>query len=283
MVAKRRPVNKKTVKHRGKGKILFYLCLILLIALVVYLNRGTLHSLLWPKETIAGQSNDDAEPGGPDETVDAPDIKEPKEEDDDEEEADEVPEPDEYLILVNKDISLPADYKPEDLTVPNVRFSFAGPHERQQLRAAAAAALEELFAAAEAEGYYLYAVSGFRSYQLQESVYNRHVSTKGREYADKISARPGHSEHQTGLAMDISCQKVGFDLVERFAETEEGKWVAENAHLYGFIIRYPKGAEDITGYNYEPWHLRYVGKEAARYIYENGLVLEEYLEQKSKE
>ena len=78
MVAKRRPVNKKTVKHRGKGKILFYLCLILLIALVVYLNRGTLHSLLWPKETIVGQSNDDAEPGGPDETVDAPDIKEPK-------------------------------------------------------------------------------------------------------------------------------------------------------------------------------------------------------------
>jgi D-alanyl-D-alanine carboxypeptidase len=184
---------------------------------------------------------------------------------------------DDILILVNKTYKLPSDYKPTDLTVPNIRFSFEGPHEKQNMREEAARALEDLFAAAEEEEIFLYAVSGFRSYNLQESVYKNHVKQKGQARADKISARPGHSEHQTGLAMDISSKSANLTLSNSFAETQEGKWVAENAHLYGFIIRYQKGSEDITGYSYEPWHLRYVGKEAAMEIFEKNITLEEYL------
>ncbi|KUO51097.1 MAG: hypothetical protein APF76_16520 [Desulfitibacter sp. BRH_c19] len=181
------------------------------------------------------------------------------------------------LILVNKTFKLPSDYTPGDLTVPDVKFSFAGSHEKQNMREVAARALEELFIAAEDEGTYLYAVSGFRSYSLQQSVYKGHVKRLGQAGADKISARPGHSEHQTGLAMDVTSESVEFSLSKSFGDTIEGKWVAENAHKYGFVIRYEKGKEDITGYSYEPWHLRYVGMDTALEIFENNLTLEAYL------
>lgn len=185
------------------------------------------------------------------------------------------------LVLVNKHISLPSNYKPEDLVVPNVSFSFSGPHEKQNMRSKAAKALEELFNAADKEGMTLYAVSGFRSYSRQESVYNGHVQSLGAEEADKISAKPGHSEHQTGLAMDITSRSAGMTLSESFGDTPEGIWVAENAHKFGFIIRYQKGKEDLTGYSYEPWHLRYVGIDAATEIMEADITLENYLEKKS--
>lgn len=182
------------------------------------------------------------------------------------------------LILVNKETSLAPDYTPDDLTVPNVRFSFEGPDPKQNIRQVAAAALEELFAGAEEAGFYLFAVSGYRSYSRQETVYTGHVERLGETEANKISAKPGHSEHQTGLAMDITSESASFSLSQKFGETGEGKWVAKNAHRYGFIIRYQKGKEDLTGYSYEPWHLRYVGKEAAQEIFEKDLTLEAYLE-----
>lgn len=132
-------------------------------------------------------------------------------------------------------------------------------------------ALDEMQSAAAKEGIVLYVVSGFRDYDTQEAIYNNYVSYDGKANADRYSARPGHSEHQTGLAFDLN------ELEESFGETREGKWLAANAHKYGFIIRYPKGKEHITGYMYEPWHVRYLGKDIATKVYNSGLTLEEYL------
>ena len=181
------------------------------------------------------------------------------------------------LVLVNKKRYLDSSYKPNDLVVPNVKFSFDEEREKKYMRKEAAEALEELFERAYKEGVYIFALSGYRSYSTQKWLFENKASEIGEEKANKIIARPGESEHQTGLAMDITSQSVQFDLKTKFGETEEGKWVKDNAHKFGFIIRYAKDKEGITGYNYEPWHLRYVGKKVAEEIYNKGIALEEYL------
>ncbi|WP_053083758.1 M15 family metallopeptidase [Rubeoparvulum massiliense] len=181
------------------------------------------------------------------------------------------------LLLVNKVNELQKKYVPSDLVIPNVRFPFSENLEKKQLREPAAQALEELFNAAEQDGITLYAVSGYRSYQRQEVLFAYNVDTKGFVEANRVSAQPGQSEHQSGLAMDVSGASINFALEEEFAHTLEGEWVAQHAHEYGFIIRYPKDKEEITGYQYEPWHLRYVGVEIATIIHEKGVTLEEYL------
>jgi len=181
------------------------------------------------------------------------------------------------LVLINKKRNLPSNYKPSDLVIPNVKFSFSGNDQKKYMRKEAAKALEELFAAAEKDGIYLYAVSGYRSYSRQKSLFDYRAARDGFEKANKLTAYPGQSEHQTGLAMDVSCQSLGFDLREQFAQTPEGIWLKDNAHKFGFIIRYFKGAEGITGYSYEPWHIRYVGKSAASEIHQRGITLEQYL------
>ncbi|NLX62235.1 MAG: M15 family metallopeptidase [Tissierellia bacterium] len=188
---------------------------------------------------------------------------------------------DDILVLVNKNRNLPSDYVPEDLVVPNVRFPFEEFHEKKQMRKEAAKALEELFKAAEEEGIYLFAISGYRSYERQKYLFDIRAERDGFEEANKLTAYPGQSEHQTGLAMDVSCQSLGFDLNEKFGQTVEGIWLKENAHRFGFIIRYEKDKVDITGYSYEPWHIRYVGKDAAKEIYEKNITLEEYLGDKT--
>lgn len=185
--------------------------------------------------------------------------------------------PDSIHVLVNKEHTLPSDYTPTDLVVPDVRFPFAEDDPKKQLRKEAAQALEKLFAAAEAEGHYLYAISGYRSYERQEAIFASNVQKHGEEHANTFSARAGESEHQTGLVMDISSEAVGFQLVTEFGETPEGKWVQEHAHEYGFVVRYPEGKEAITKYQYEPWHLRYLGVEVATALYESGQTYEEYL------
>lgn len=182
------------------------------------------------------------------------------------------------MVVVNKQRYLPDGYEPPDLVEPNVKFSFDEPHEKRHMRKEAAEALEALFAGAEQEGITLNAVSGYRSYQRQQSLFNHYVETQGKEYASRVSAVPGTSEHQTGLAIDVSSPSVGNVLEEVFGDSEEGKWLAEHAHEYGFIIRYPKDGESITGYVYEPWHIRYVGKEAAEAIYSEGTTLEQFLQ-----
>lgn len=156
------------------------------------------------------------------------------------------------ILIANKTYALPSTYNPGVDPVANE-------------------ALQQMFAAAKAEGYDLFVRSGFRSYATQKSLYNSYVNRDGKAAADRYSARPGHSEHQTGLAFDINKANSSF------AGTPEAKWLAENCHKYGFIIRYPEGKEAITGYIYEPWHVRYLGVDTATAVYNSGLCLEEYL------
>ncbi|GGH80958.1 LAS superfamily LD-carboxypeptidase LdcB [Pullulanibacillus pueri] len=191
-----------------------------------------------------------------------------------------VNDPQSILVLVNKEHKLPDGYVPPDLVYPDIRFPYSDMVEKRQVRSVTAEALKKLFKAADQAGYTLYGESGYRSYKRQVSVYDANVEANGEAQASVVSAHPGTSEHQTGLAIDITSKDMlqeSDPLVEKFGDTPAGKWVAEHAHEYGFIIRYPKGKEDITGYEYEPWHIRYVGKEAATTIYDKGITLEEYL------
>ena len=185
-------------------------------------------------------------------------------------------DPNSITVFVNKEYCLPEDFVPDNLVVPNILFDISGYSERKLLRKEAARAIEELFAAALKEGYTLYGISGYRSFERQKEIFLNNLIKKGKKHTLKYSAAPGTSEHQTGLAMDVSTKSLRFKLVTAFANCPEGKWLAEHAHEYGFIIRYPKDREDITGYAYEPWHIRYVGKELAAYLYANNLTLDEY-------
>ncbi|GFZ31567.1 D-Ala-D-Ala carboxypeptidase VanY [Clostridium zeae] len=181
------------------------------------------------------------------------------------------------LLLVNKDYPLDDTYKPDNLVVPKVKMLGSVANENRKLKKEAAEALANLFSDAKKEKINLIFVSGYRSFESQADVYERKVKSDGATEASKYVARQGSSEHQTGLAVDINSSPY-YDLAEDFEKTKEGKWVAENAFKYGFVIRYLKGKSDITGYNYEPWHLRYVGQENAKYMYENNLCLEEYID-----
>lgn len=188
-----------------------------------------------------------------------------------------IQNPDNILALVNHQFSLPSTYAPKDLVRPKVAFSFGNKDiEKSYLRKEAAVALEKMFAAAKKQNIELYAVSGYRSYERQDELFQAEINRVGEEKAVQAVAVPGTSEHQTGLAIDISGKSVNLELTEKFGTTPEGKWLAKNAHKFGFILRYPKDKVDITGYQYEPWHFRYVGIKAAKVIYEKKLTLEEY-------
>ena len=179
------------------------------------------------------------------------------------------------LFLVNRDYAISADYVPNDLVTPKV----LGGNDTTMMRTEAAGALEELFAAAkEEEGYILVAVSGYRSYGKQASIHQRKIQTVGKKEALRVSAPAGCSEHQLGLAMDVG-RKSNTNLSKSFGDSPEGQWVAENAHRFGFIIRYKAEWEDVTGYMYEPWHIRYVGKDHAARIYELDIPFEYYVAQ----
>jgi len=156
------------------------------------------------------------------------------------------------ILIVNKDIELPRTYNP-------------GLNKRMML------AYYYMKICALKDGAKLKIISGFRSYSYQKQVYNDYVEEYGEKKTNTFSAKPGYSEHQTGLALDI-CEDS-----DKFINTKEDIWLQKNAYKFGFIIRYPKGKEDITGYKYEPWHIRYVGKKHAKRIYEKRLTLEEYL------
>ncbi len=187
-----------------------------------------------------------------------------------------ITDPENILVLVNKNRYLSSDYVPTDLIQPDIPFSFNEDLPKKLMRKEAADALTSLFQQASAEGIALLGVSGYRSYYTQKSIFDYKTSQVGKERANRVSAQPGFSEHQTGLAMDITCPSVAA-LKISFGSTSEGEWVAKNAYKFGFIIRYPKGKETITGYDYEPWHLRYVGVEVAHLIQQKNITLDEYL------
>lgn len=194
-----------------------------------------------------------------------------------------VTDPTSITVLVNKTHKLPDGYVPPHLVYPNVAFPYSAKVEKREMRAVAAHALEKMFAAATKDGIPLYAQSGYRSFATQQAIFAYNVKTEGYKQANIVSAHPGTSEHQTGLAMDLTDPEVQDQLIQKFGDTPEGKWVAQHAHEYGFIIRYPKGKESITGYEYEPWHIRYLGVKVATYIYQHHLTLEQYTaEQQTK-
>lgn len=179
------------------------------------------------------------------------------------------------LMLVNKTHNLPTGYVPKSLVAPKVPSVNKA---KTMMTPEAAKALEALFAKAKRDNIKLTAISGYRSYQRQSAIFTSNIKKYGSaSAANQFSARPGQSEHQTGLAMDVSSPSVGFALTQAYAETREGKWLKENAPRYGFILRYPKGGESITGYQFEPWHIRYVGKDAALEMAKRNITLEEYL------
>lgn len=179
-------------------------------------------------------------------------------------------------VLVNKQYALPENYHPNDLVYPDVPFLFEEKIEKRMMRSEAASALGNLFTGAKKEGIHLAGVSAYRSHATQKSLFDRYVQKDGMEKAKRYSAVPGHSEHETGLAIDVSGSDGRCAVEDCFADTEEATWLANHAWEYGFIIRYPQGKEEITGYQYEPWHLRYVGIDIAKEIQQSGKTLEEY-------
>lgn len=186
-----------------------------------------------------------------------------------------VTQPTDRLVLVNKTNSLTADYIPPDLVKPNVPFTIKEDVPQKQMRKEAAQALEQLFAQAQRENIPLLAASGYRSYDRQVQIFASNFQKNPN--ANLSSARPGESEHQTGLSMDVTSASVDYQLTQSFGNTPEGQWLKRNAANFGFIIRFPEGKETITGYRYEPWHIRYVGKDVAQRIMAQNLTLEEYL------
>ena len=181
-----------------------------------------------------------------------------------------------YDILVNKTNRLPEDYVPLDLR--EVRIPFDAPPRRS----------EKMDARGGGEGrrsfvwagcccrITLYGISGYRSYERQAQIVADRLREAGPVHVGKYIAPAGGSEHQTGLSLDVSCEASGLDLVDGFADTQEGKWLKRYAPLYGFILRYPRHKEKITGYAWEPWHIRYVTKPLSMYLTKTDLTLEEY-------
>lgn len=176
-------------------------------------------------------------------------------------------------ILVNKYYYLESDYIPDDLVNISQTYSW-GENGSQKTRQVVYDAFIDMWNAANKEGYYLMVNSSFRNYQDQESVYNAYKNTSGETYANSIATKPGFSEHQTGLALDIFSKSN--TNKNTFKDTPEAKWLKENAYKYGFILRYPEEFEEVTGITFEPWHYRYVGKDIAKYIYENNITFDEY-------
>ncbi|WP_223594656.1 M15 family metallopeptidase [Neobacillus bataviensis] len=179
-------------------------------------------------------------------------------------------------VIVNKKIYLPKTYVPKNLVYPNTSFLFKEKIEKRKLRKEAAVALERMFAAAKKDKVYLSGVSAYRSYATQAAVFNRYVKRDGYEKARTYSAIPGTSEHQTGLSIDVSGSSGKCAAASCFATTKEAKWLDKNSANFGYIIRYPKGKEYVTGYKYEPWHIRYVGTAVAKEMKKRNLTLEEY-------
>ena len=178
--------------------------------------------------------------------------------------------PDSLTVIVNKQRHLPADYEPTDLVELSAEFSSGS----QLLRQEAAEAAHAMFEAAQQDGISLTAISAYRSYDYQVELYDTYVRQYGAATTNHMSARPGYSEHQTGLSLDVDTPDGQHTLKQSFGDTAAGQWVAEHAPDFGFVIRYPEDEHDYTGFQYEPWHLRYFGEQYAQHIAEHSGVAE---------
>ena len=173
------------------------------------------------------------------------------------------------LILVNKYNQLPKDFAPKDLTDISVQYCYGDNEVSNEVYQK----YISMYNAAKKEDLYLIITSAYRDYNFQDQLWNQYAKSQGEEWADSVAARAGHSEHQTGLTLDIVTYNSNMN---EFENTDEFKWLQKHAHEYGFIMRYPKDKEDITGYDYESWHYRYVGVETATKIHELGITYDEY-------
>ena len=218
-----------------------------------------------PAEKPAKEPDDEEAPSkGSDKTIRGiPDVIDTRTEDDGD-----------LLVVVNKYHAVSKDYKPKGLVTVDNKY---GTWKNMQLKSEAYDAYLKLYKDAEAQGFDLKLCSAMRTYSIQKNLYENAVTNRGREVANIRSAYPGRSEHHTGLAIDVTSASMDWGLEQDFVDYPDGKWINDHCHEYGFIIRYPKGKTMITGYDYEPWHLRYVGVDAATYIMENNLTLEEYV------
>ena len=176
----------------------------------------------------------------------------------------------EYLILVNKFNYLSEDYEPADLK--NISLSYA--YDNNRVREVVNDAFIDMASSAKKDGIQILANSSYRTYKRQDEIYKDFYYTKGVSYADDYAARPGYSEHQTGLSIDIFAS--GNSTTDNFEESDAFIWLSNNAHKYGFILRYPKGKEYLTGYAYESWHYRYLGVDIATKVHDSGLTYDEY-------
>lgn len=190
--------------------------------------------------------------------------------------------PTDIWTLVNKDRGISTHYIPPDLVTPDLPIRPNATSDEKHIRAIIVDPLTQLFTEAGKEGHSLMIGSAYRSAATQTDLFNSYVASAGYDEANMYSAHPGHSEHQTGMAVDISTTSQQCYLDECFIGTADGQWLADNAYKFGFTLRYPKGKESITQYNFEPWHYRYVGVDLATALHQSGLTLDEawpYLEQ----
>lgn len=179
----------------------------------------------------------------------------------------------EWLVLINKKIRLPANFVPNDLVLISEISAPAG----SLLRSQAYIALKKMFVSAKNEGIALTVTSAYRSFQQQVSIFNSWVSLAGLKSAESFSAKAGFSQHQLGSTVDIGA--IGkSNLNDAFGVSTEGVWLANNSYKFGFVLSYPKGKEKITGYNYEPWHFRYIGVGNAQTMINSNMILEEFLQ-----
>lgn len=224
-------------------------------------DTPTADTTVWP-----GELNDDpnAPPKGDDHSVRGiPEVIETR-----------VADDGDLLVLVNKYYTVSMDYEPTDLVTIDNKY---GTYTDMEMKDVAYEAYKKLYDDAKAEGFDLKLCSTMRSYNTQKTLFNNSLNNRGRETTNVRSAYPGRSEHHTGLAIDVTSASMGWGLTQDFIDYADGQWINDHCHEYGFIVRYPKGKTDITGYAYEPWHLRYVGIDVATYIMANDLTLEEYL------
>lgn len=184
----------------------------------------------------------------------------------------------EYFKLVNKVNTVDENYKPENIVIPNVGITKDRSNEQNFVRSDIADDVEAFLGAAKAAGHEIFLSSGYRSYNLQSIFYNNDLQSNGGIETGYVAA-PGTSEHQLGLAIDLTSHNVNLELTDDFENTPEGQWALENAYKYGFILRYKADKEDITGYKYEPWHYRYIGdKDISKLCHDKDITLEELID-----
>lgn len=183
----------------------------------------------------------------------------------------EVKDPDDVTVIINKVYSLPASWSPDDLEKLD-------DYKGQTARKVAVDAFHDFRSACNKEGFTIYGHSGYRSTEFQQRIYNNMIKTYGQEYTDSYVSRPGQSEHTTGLCIDISIDGINYEDIE---QSEHYTWFREHMSDYGFILRYPENKEKLTGYNYESWHIRYLGKELAKKVEDSGLTYDEYVARQS--